>query len=73
MRRTEPITLDQNRQAIVTNYIAKVDSVNGTPGIHTIYSVPERERDVRRDVQHDDAVPGPRPATVHEAVAAVAG
>lgn len=31
-----PITLDHNRQAIVTNYIAKV-----TPtGIHTIYSVP---------------------------------
>ena len=31
-----PITLDQNRQAIVTNYIAKV-----TPtGVHTIYAVP---------------------------------
>ena len=31
-----PITLDQNRQAIVTNYVAKV-----TPtGVHTILAVP---------------------------------
>jgi branched-chain amino acid transport system substrate-binding protein len=35
-----PITLDQNRQAIVTNYIAKVSVSGGKPGIHTIYSVP---------------------------------
>jgi len=34
------ITLDQNRQAIVTNYIAKVSVSGGKPGIHTIYSVP---------------------------------
>lgn len=32
-----PITLDQNRQAIVTNYIAQV---SGT-GVHTIYKVPD--------------------------------
>jgi branched-chain amino acid transport system substrate-binding protein len=36
-----PITLDQNRQAIVTNYIAKVSVTGGKPGIHTIYSVPD--------------------------------
>ena len=34
------ITLDKNRQAIVTNYIAKVTTVNGKPGVHTIYAVP---------------------------------
>ena len=34
------ITLDPNRQAIVTNYIATVNSVGGKPGVHTIYSVP---------------------------------
>src|SRR5436305_12272521 len=34
------ITLDQNRQATVTNYIAKVTSAGGTPGVHTIYAVP---------------------------------
>jgi len=35
-----PITLDQNRQAIVTNYIAQVTQTGGKPGIHTIYAVP---------------------------------
>jgi branched-chain amino acid transport system substrate-binding protein len=35
-----PITLDQNRQAIVTNYIAQISTVGGKPSIHTIYSVP---------------------------------
>jgi branched-chain amino acid transport system substrate-binding protein len=35
-----PITLDQNRQAIVTNYIAQITQTGGTPGIHTIYAVP---------------------------------
>jgi branched-chain amino acid transport system substrate-binding protein len=35
-----PITLDQNRQAIVTNYIAEVTETNGVPGIHTVYAVP---------------------------------
>jgi hypothetical protein len=34
------ITLDQNRQAIVTNYIATVNSVGGKPGVHTAYAVP---------------------------------
>jgi branched-chain amino acid transport system substrate-binding protein len=35
-----PITLDNNRQAIVTNYIAQVSETNGTPGVHTISEVP---------------------------------
>jgi branched-chain amino acid transport system substrate-binding protein len=35
-----PITLDQNRQAIVTNYIAEVSNAGGKPGVKTIYSVP---------------------------------
>ncbi|MBV9423688.1 MAG: ABC transporter substrate-binding protein [Solirubrobacterales bacterium] len=35
-----PVTLDQNRQAIVDNYIADVTTTGGTPGIHTIYTVP---------------------------------
>jgi branched-chain amino acid transport system substrate-binding protein len=35
-----PITLDKNRQAIVTNYIAQVSNSGGKPGVHTIYSVP---------------------------------
>jgi branched-chain amino acid transport system substrate-binding protein len=35
-----PITLDSNRQAIVTNYIAEVTDTGGTPGIHTIAEVP---------------------------------
>jgi branched-chain amino acid transport system substrate-binding protein len=34
------ITLDQNRQAIVTNYIATVTSTGGKPGVHTSYAVP---------------------------------
>jgi ABC-type branched-subunit amino acid transport system substrate-binding protein len=35
-----PITLDQNRQAIVTNYIATVTTTGGKPGVHTSYAVP---------------------------------
>lgn len=35
-----PITLDNNRQAIVTNYIATVTQTGGKPGIHTSYAVP---------------------------------
>ena len=35
-----PITLDQNRQAIVTNYIAQVSNSGGKPGVHTIAAVP---------------------------------
>jgi branched-chain amino acid transport system substrate-binding protein len=38
-----PITLDQNRQAIVTNYIGQVTpppAGSKVPGIHTIYAVP---------------------------------
>ena len=35
-----PIKLDQNRQAIVTNYIAAVTQTGGKPGIHTTYAVP---------------------------------
>ena len=35
-----PITLDKNRQAIVTNYIATVTQTGGKPGIHTSYAVP---------------------------------
>ncbi len=35
-----PVTLDPNRQAIVTNYIAEVTETGGVPGIHTVYKVP---------------------------------